>query len=96
MTQVEHKRNITCGNVGGCEEQTERPPKIIERPCLHPKQFVNLETEPPKDMLLFSASGNGKKLCARVVVNDTEACIIRVVDSELVRKRACMVRNRLV
>ncbi|THD26820.1 26S protease regulatory subunit 7 [Fasciola hepatica] len=86
VTPADYKPAVKCGNVGGCEEQFEWSPEIIEKPCLHPKQFANLGTEPPKDMLLFGASGNGETILERAVVNRTETCLIRVICSELVRK----------
>ncbi|TPP67889.1 26S protease regulatory subunit 7 [Fasciola gigantica] len=57
-------------------------------PRLHPNQFVNLGTEPPKDMLLFAAPGTGKKFRARATANRTEAFFNIVIHSELVQKYA--------
>ncbi|THD19814.1 26S protease regulatory subunit 7 [Fasciola hepatica] len=86
MTQVEYEPNVTCTDVGGCEDLFERSPEIIGKLCLHPKLFVSLRNEPPKDILLFGASGNGGKRRARAVVNRIEACLIRGISSELVQK----------
>ncbi|TPP61884.1 hypothetical protein FGIG_11082 [Fasciola gigantica] len=77
---------MTRRDVGGCEEQFERSPGITGRPCFHPNQFVNLEAEPPKDMLLFSASGDAEKHRARAVVNRTKAFLIRVISSKPVKR----------
>ncbi|THD20490.1 26S protease regulatory subunit 7 [Fasciola hepatica] len=95
--QVEYEPDMTRRDVGGCEEQFGRSPGITGRPCFHPNQFVNLEAEPPKDMLLFSDSGGAEKHRVRAVVNRTKAFLICVISSKLVKRyfeeRACMVRK---
>ncbi len=41
---------------------------------------------PPNGILFYGAPGTGKTLCARAVANRTDACFIRVIGSELVKK----------
>jgi len=60
--------------------------QVVETPLLHPERFVNLGIEPPKGVLLYGPPGTGKTLCARAVANRTDACFIRVIGSELVRR----------
>lgn len=45
-----------------------------------------LGIDPPKGVLLFGPPGTGKTLLARAVANQTDACFIRVIGSELVQK----------
>lgn len=42
--------------------------------------------DPPKGVLLYGPPGTGKTLLARAVANQTDACFIRVIGSELVQK----------
>lgn len=41
---------------------------------------------PPNGILFYGAPGTGKTLCARAVANRTDACFIRVIGLELVKK----------
>ena len=86
MMQVEEKPDVTCSDVGGCNEQINKLREVVETPLLHPERFVNLGIEPPKGVLLYRPPGTGKTLCARAVANRTDACFIRVIGSELVPK----------
>jgi 26S proteasome regulatory subunit T1 len=52
----------------------------------HPEKFVKLGIDPPKGVLCYGPLGTGKTLLARAVANRTNACFIRVIGSELVRK----------
>jgi 26S proteasome regulatory subunit T1 len=45
-----------------------------------------LGIDPPKGVLLYGPPGTGKTLLARAVANQTDACFIRVIGSELVQK----------
>jgi SpoVK/Ycf46/Vps4 family AAA+-type ATPase len=49
-------------------------------------RFVKLGIDPPKGVLCYGPLGTGKTLLARAVANRTNACFIRVIGSELVRK----------
>ncbi|CAL5418780.1 unnamed protein product [Camellia sinensis] len=51
-----------------------------------PEKFVNLGIDPPKGVLCYGPPGTGKTLLARAVANRTDACFIRVIGSELVKK----------
>ena len=51
-----------------------------------PEKFVTLGIDPPKGVLLYGPPGTGKTLLARAVANQTDACFIRVIGSELVQK----------
>ena len=86
LMQVEEKPDITYAEIGGCKEQLEKLREVVEAPLLRPDRFVNLGIDPPKGCLLFGPPGTGKTLCARAVANRTDACFIRVIGSELVRK----------
>jgi len=86
MMTVEEKPDITYAEVGGCKEQIEKIREVVEMPLLNPERFVNLGIDPPKGVLLYGPPGTGKTLLARAVANQTEACFIRVIGSELVQK----------
>lgn len=47
---------------------------------------MTLGIDPPKGVLLYGPPGTGKTLLARAVANQTDACFIRVIGSELVQK----------
>jgi len=53
---------------------------------LNPEKFVALGIDPPKGVLLYGPPGTGKTLLARAVANQTDACFIRVIGSELVQR----------
>jgi 26S proteasome regulatory subunit T1 len=55
-------------------------------PLLNPERFLGLGIDPPKGVLLYGPPGTGKTLLARAVANQTDACFIRVIGSELVQK----------
>ena len=86
MMTVEEKPDVTYSDVGGCHEQIELIREVVEQPMLHPERFTRLGIDPPKGVLLYGPPGTGKTLCARAVANHTDACFIRVIGSELVKK----------
>jgi 26S proteasome regulatory subunit T1 len=86
MMTVEEKPDITYAEVGGCKEQIEKIREVVEMPLLNPERFVALGIDPPKGVLLYGPPGTGKTLLARAVANQTDACFIRVIGSELVQK----------
>ncbi|CAL5407491.1 unnamed protein product [Camellia sinensis] len=51
-----------------------------------PEKFVNLGIDPPKGVLCYGPPGTGKTLLARAVANRIDACFIRAIGSELVKK----------
>lgn len=60
--------------------------QVVELPMLHPKKFVRLGIDPPRGVLFYSPPGTGKTLIAKAVANRTDACFIRVVGTELIRR----------
>eukprot|EP00461_Guttulinopsis_vulgaris_P000690 UN00690 len=86
MMQVEEKPNVTYGDVGGCADQVVKIREVVEMPLLTPEKFIKLGIDPPKGVLLYGPPGTGKTLLARAVANQTDACFIRVIGSELVQK----------
>lgn len=86
MMQVEEKPDVTYNDVGGCKEQVQKIREVVELPLLNPQRFVSLGIDPPKGVLLYGPPGTGKTLLARAVANQTDACFIRVIGSELVQK----------
>jgi ATP-dependent 26S proteasome regulatory subunit len=53
---------------------------------LHPEKFVKLGIDRPKGILCYGPPETGKTLLACAVVNQTKACFIRVIGSEVVQK----------
>jgi len=86
MMTVEEKPDVTYSEVGGCKEQIQKIREVVELPMLNPERFVSLGIDPPKGVLLYGPPGTGKTLLARAVANQTDACFIRVIGSELVQK----------
>lgn len=60
--------------------------QVVELPMLHPKKFVRLGIDPPRGVLFYGPPGTGKTLIAKAVANRTDACFIRVVGTELIRR----------
>lgn len=86
MMTVEEKPDVTYADVGGAKEQIQKIREVVELPMLNPERFVTLGIDPPKGVLLYGPPGTGKTLLARAVANQTDACFIRVIGSELVQK----------
>lgn len=86
LMTVEEKPDVTYDDVGGAREAMEKLREVMELPLLHPERFIGLGIDPPKGVLLYGPPGTGKTLAARAVANRTDACFIRVIGSELVRK----------
>jgi len=86
MMQVEEKPDATYAECGGADEQIKKIREVVELPLLNPERFVKLGIDPPKGVLLYGPPGTGKTLLARAVANQTDACFIRVIGSELVQK----------
>ncbi|EIW87379.1 hypothetical protein CONPUDRAFT_149411 [Coniophora puteana RWD-64-598 SS2] len=53
MMQVGEKPDVTYSDVGGCTEQIEKLPEMVETPLLSLQRFVKLGIDPPKGVLLF-------------------------------------------
>lgn len=86
MMTVEEKPDVTYSDVGGCSDQITKIREVVEMPLINPERFVNLGIDPPKGVQLYGPPGTGKTLLARAVANQTDACFIRVIGSELVQK----------
>jgi 26S proteasome regulatory subunit T1 len=84
--EVEDKPDVTYEDVGGAKEAMQNLREVMELPLLHPERFITLGLDPPKGVLLYGPPGTGKTLAARAVANSTDACFIRVIGSELVKK----------
>ncbi|CAL5410699.1 unnamed protein product [Camellia sinensis] len=65
-------------------EKDNRSEGLLQRN--DPEKFVNPGIDPPKGVLCYGPPGTGKTLLARAVANRTDACFIRVIGSELVKK----------
>jgi 26S proteasome regulatory subunit T1 len=86
MMTVEEKPDVTYKDVGGARESIAKIREVVEKPLRNPEKFIELGIDPPKGVLLYGPPGTGKTLLARAVANQTDACFIRVIGSELVQK----------
>jgi 26S proteasome regulatory subunit T1 len=59
---------------------------VVELLMLHPEKFVKLGIDRPKGILCYGPPETGKTLLARAVANQTNACFIHVIGSEVVQK----------
>jgi hypothetical protein len=55
---------------------------------LHPEKFVKLGIDQPKGILCYGPPETGKTLLACAVANQTNACFICIIGSEVVQKYA--------
>eukprot|EP00479_Gromia_sphaerica_P008207 TRINITY_DN3029_c0_g1_i1.p1 TRINITY_DN3029_c0_g1~~TRINITY_DN3029_c0_g1_i1.p1 ORF type:complete len:144 (+),score=24.64 TRINITY_DN3029_c0_g1_i1:458-889(+) len=52
----------------------------------HPEIYDDVGIKPPKGVIFYGPPGTGKTLLAKAVANETSACFLRVVGSELIQK----------
>ena len=84
--EIEEAPDVSYGDIGGLEDQTQEIREAVELPMLKPELFKKVGIEPPKGVLLYGAPGTGKTLLARAVAHETRATFTRVIGSELVQK----------
>ncbi|MDP2796446.1 MAG: CDC48 family AAA ATPase [Methanoregula sp.] len=78
--------DITWKDVGGLEETKQELKEAVEWPLKYPDVFEQLQTKPPKGILLFGPPGTGKTLLAKAVANESECNFIAVKGPELLSK----------
>ena len=60
--------------------------EAVELPLTNPELYDDIGIKPPKGVILYGEPGTGKTLLAKAVANQTSACFLRVVGSELIKK----------
>ena len=77
---------VTWEDVGGLEEVKQELKEAVEWPLKYPVVFAQLQTKPPKGILLFGPPGTGKTMLAKAVANESECNFISVKGPELLSK----------
>lgn len=86
VMKVEKAPLESYADIGGLEPQIQEIKEAVELPLTHPELYDDIGIKPPKGVILYGPPGTGKTLLARAVANETSACFLRVVGSELIQK----------
>ncbi len=78
--------DVTWEDVGGLDDVKQELKEAVEWPLRFPMVFEQLQTKPPKGILLFGPPGTGKTLLAKAVANESECNFISVKGPELLSK----------
>ncbi|MCZ2845257.1 MAG: CDC48 family AAA ATPase [Candidatus Bathyarchaeota archaeon] len=73
-------------DIGDLNEAKEELREAIEWPLKYPELFSQMDTKPPKGILLHGPPGTGKTLLAKAVANESEANFISIKGPELLSK----------
>uniref|UniRef100_A0A2I2ZU44 AAA+ ATPase domain-containing protein n=1 Tax=Gorilla gorilla gorilla TaxID=9595 RepID=A0A2I2ZU44_GORGO len=76
----------TYANTGGLDNQIQEIKESMKLPLPHPEYYEEMDTKPPKGVILCGPPGTGKNLVSQSSSNQTSATFLRVVGSELIRK----------
>ena len=80
------KPELSYQEIGGLKEQIQDVREVVELPLTKPDLFKKVGITPPKGVLFIGPPGTGKTLLAKAVANESNACFIHVIASELVNK----------
>mmetsp|Transcript_83421 Transcript_83421/g.202265 ORF Transcript_83421/g.202265 Transcript_83421/m.202265 type:complete len:445 (-) Transcript_83421:57-1391(-) len=86
VMKVEKAPEESYADVGGLEKQIQEIKEAVELPLTHPELYDDIGIKPPKGVILYGVPGTGKTLLAKAVANQTSACFMRAVGSELIQK----------
>jgi transitional endoplasmic reticulum ATPase len=78
--------NVKWDDIGGLERVKDELREVVEWPLKYPDAFSQLNTKPPKGILLFGPPGTGKTMLAKAVANESEANFISIKGPELLSK----------
>jgi len=78
--------DVTYDDVGGLDDVKQELVEAIEWPLQYPQVFEELNTEPPKGILMYGPPGTGKTLLAKAVANASDSNFIAVKGPELLNK----------
>ncbi|OLS22909.1 MAG: VCP-like ATPase [Candidatus Heimdallarchaeota archaeon LC_3] len=80
--------NVSWNDIGGMKKAKEVLIKAVEWPLKYPEIFSELNTGPPKGILLYGPPGTGKTLLAKAVAHEGETNFISVKGPEFLSKWA--------
>jgi transitional endoplasmic reticulum ATPase len=78
--------NVRWEDVGGLEEVKQKLIETVEWPLRYPHLFQQVNTKPPRGILLSGPPGTGKTLVAKALANESEVNFISVKGPELMSK----------
>jgi transitional endoplasmic reticulum ATPase len=78
--------NVTWEDVGGLEGVKQRLVEVVEWPLSYTDLFQQVNSKPPKGILLSGPPGTGKTLVAKALANESEVNFISVKGPELMSK----------
>ena len=78
--------DVSWDDVGGLDDVKKDLKEAVEWPIKYPFVFEQLQTKPPKGILLFGPPGTGKTLIAKAVSHESECNFISVKGPELLSK----------
>merc|ERR1719183_156867 len=86
VMKVEKAPLESYADIGGLETQVREIKESVELPLTNPELYEDIGIKPPKGVILYGEPGTGKTLLAKAVANQTSACFLRIVGSELIKK----------
>jgi len=78
--------NVKWEDIGGLERMKQELKEVVEWPLKYPEAFTELNTKPPRGVMLFGPPGTGKTMLAKAVANESEANFISIKGPELLSK----------
>jgi transitional endoplasmic reticulum ATPase len=78
--------NVKWEDVGGLEEIKQKLVEAVGWPLKYPHLFQQMNTKPPKGILLSGPPGTGKTLIAKALANESEVNFISIKGPELISK----------
>ncbi len=78
--------NVKWEDIGGLERVKQELKEVVEWPLKYSEAFTQLNTKPPKGIILFGPPGTGKTMLAKAVANESEANFISIKGPELLSK----------
>ncbi|HDS45882.1 MAG TPA: AAA family ATPase [Methanomicrobia archaeon] len=78
--------NVKWVDIGGLDRVKQELKEVVEWPLKYSEAFKQLNTQPPKGIILFGPPGTGKTMLAKAVANESEANFISIKGPELLSK----------
>jgi transitional endoplasmic reticulum ATPase len=78
--------NVKWEDIGGLDRVKQELKEVVEWPLKYAEAFTQLNTKPPRGIILFGPPGTGKTMLAKAVANESEANFISIKGPELLSK----------